>query len=645
MSLLESIDGPQDVRALSPAQVRQLADEIRAFLIASVGRTGGHLGPNLGVVELTLALHRAFDSPHDPILFDVGHQSYVHKIVTGRWRGFDRLKQAGGPSGYTNPAESEHDWTENQHASSSLAIAYGMARAFRLSGQTDRTVVTVIGDGAWTGGLGWEALNKIPAAKDLPVVFVVNDNGRSYTPTAGALAEQLTAMRTNPRYEQALELVRRNVSRTPLVGRSAYELLHGIKIGLKDVLAPQGMFADLGLKYIGPIDGHDVAAVERALGQAKQFGGPVLVHCVTRKGNGFKPAEEFTEDLFHTVGKLDADGHPIADDQKKWTDVFSAAMVQIGRRRADVVAITAAMLYPTGLAAFAERWPERTLDVGIAEQAAVATATGLALAGQHPVVALYSTFLNRAFDQVLMDVALHHCGVTFVLDRAGITGPDGPSHHGMWDMSLMQLVPGLRLAAPRDARRLVEALDEAVTVDDAPTVIRFSKQAVPAEIDAVQQIDGLDVLTHSERPRVLVVGYGEMVATALGVAERLGAQGIGVTVVDPVWALPVNPALLRLAAEHELVLTVEDNGVVGGCGARLSQELRAAGIYVPVREFGVPQRFIEHASREEILAEVGLTPQVIARFAIEQIAAADQRPAVDPEATRDVEDDEDRLGR
>jgi len=636
VALLESISSPADLRDLTDSELRDLAEEIRAFLITSVSRTGGHLGPNLGVIELTLAMHRVFDSPDDPMIFDTSHQSYVHKILTGRQAGFERLRMKGGMAGYTNPAESEHDWVENSHASTSLSYADGMAKAIRQRRRdgdgAERTVVALIGDGALTGGMAWEALNNIAAQPDLPLVVVVNDNGRSYTPTVGALANQLTAMRTNPRYEQILDLVKRNVSRAPLVGRSAYDLLHGIKIGLKDVLAPQGMFADLGLKYIGPIDGHDEPAIERALRQAKQFGAPVLVHCVTRKGNGFRPAEDFTEDLFHSVSKLDADGHPILNGvAPSWTKVFSAALVAAGERRPDVVAITAAMLYPTGLNAFAERWPERTFDVGIAEQHAVTSAAGLAMGGLHPVVAVYSTFLNRAFDQVLLDVALHGCGVTFVLDRSGITGPDGPSHHGMWDMSILQVVPGLQLAAPRDATRLAQALDRALEVDDAPTVIRFSKETVPADIDVVAERDGVDVVMQTDAPRVLVVAFGEMVRTGIGVGERLAAQGIGVTVVDPVWALPVNPVLATLAAEHDLVITIEDSSVVGGCGSRLSSELRAAGVFTPLREFGIPPRFIQHGSRAELLDDIGLTPQPIARYAVEAIAHQDERsePAVD----------------
>ena len=624
--LLRQVQSPADLKALDPAQLPRLADEIRAFLIENISRTGGHLGPNLGVVELTIALHRVFDSPGDPVVFDTGHQSYVHKILTGRQDAFPTLRQRGGLAGYPSRAESEHDWVENSHASTALSYADGLAKAIRLQHRAG-TVVAVVGDGSLTGGMAWEALNNIAETTDLPLVVLVNDNGRSYTPTVGGLAKHLTSLRTHRRYEQVLDLVKRGVSRAPVLGGPAYDVLHGVKSGLKDVLAPQGLFADLGLKYIGPVDGHDEQAVEQALTMAKQFGGPVLVHCLTRKGNGFEAAEAHEEDRFHAVGKIDAvTGRPLgAPGPQTWTDVFSEELVRLGARDERIVAITAAMTYPTGLHKFAAAFPERFFDVGIAEQHAVTSAAGLAMAGLHPVVALYATFLNRAFDQLLLDVAMHRCGVTFVLDRAGVTGPDGPSHHGMWDMSLSQLVPGLRLAAPRDATRLREALDVASQVDDGPTVIRYSKDAVPDDIPAVEVVDGLDVLLRAQTapPQVLVVGFGQLVATALEVGRRLVDHGIGATVVDPVWALPVNPALLDLARRHELVVTVEDNGVVGGCGARLAQEMRRAGVPTPLREFGVEQEFLEHGARAELLAQLGLAPQDIARTVVETIVAQD----------------------
>ncbi|WP_460741979.1 1-deoxy-D-xylulose-5-phosphate synthase [Mariniluteicoccus endophyticus] len=618
MPLLDRIGEPNDLRALDRIQLDELAAEIRAFLVTNVSRTGGHLGPNLGVVELTMALHRVFDSPRDPFIFDTGHQSYVHKILTGRREMFPTLRQKGGLSGYPSRAESEHDWVESSHASSSLSWAEGLAKGLHLQGADDRTVVAVIGDGALTGGMAWEAVNNIAVQKDLPLVIVANDNGRSYTPTVGGLADQLTGLRTDRRYEQTLDVLRQTVTNTPVVGKPAYEWLHGLKIGLKDVLAPQGLFADVGMKYVGPIDGHDITALERALRQAKNFGGPVIVHVITDKGRGFKAAEEHEEDRFHSVGKIDdVTGEPLsATVTRTCTDVFSEQMVEIGRRRKDVVAITAAMLHPTGLHRFAAAFPDRTFDVGIAEQHAATSAAGLSASGLHPVVAVYSTFLNRAFDQVLMDCALHRRGVTFALDRSGVTGPDGASHNGMWDMSILNVVPGIHLAAPRDEKRLRAALDTAVEIDDAVSVVRYGKDLRP-DVEPVDCRDGLDILRRDEDASVLVVAYGPMVETALEAADRLAQHGIGVTVVDPVWALPVNPALAALAVDHDLVLSIEDSGLVGGMGARLSQEFRRRGVFTPLREFGIEQRFLDQGSRSEILAELGLTAQDIARAATE----------------------------
>jgi 1-deoxy-D-xylulose-5-phosphate synthase len=636
--LLSSIRSPEDLRDLTLDQLQELSLEIRSFLIEQVCQTGGHLGPNLGVIELTLGVHRVFDSPRDPIIFDTGHQSYVHKILTGRQNQFRTLRQRHGLSGYPSLEESEHDWVANSHASTALSYADGLAKAIRLQ-RKPGTVVAFVGDGSLTGGMAWEALNNIAASDDLPLVVVVNDNGRSYTPTVGGVARRLTGLRTNPRYEQVLELVKRSVSRAPLVGNAAYDILHGIKIGLKDVLAPQGLFSDLGLKYIGPIDGHDIAEVERALRQAKRFRGPVLVHCITRKGNGFKAAEDHEEDRFHAVGKINATtGEAIgATLGQTWTELFSEELLRLGSNDQRIVAITAAMVYPTGLHRFARAFPDRCFDVGIAEQHAVTSAAGLAMGGLHPVVAVYSTFLNRAFDQVLMDVALHRCGVTFVLDRAGITGPDGASHHGMWDMSILQLVPGLQLAAPRDGLRFREALARSLAIDDAPSVLRFPKDVVPPDLPAVDQFDGMDILLRTEQPRVLVVALGQLAGTAVAVGERLSDQGIGVTVVDPVWALPVKQALVALARDHDLVITIEDNGVVGGYGSRLAQELRSGGVDTAVREFGIPQEFLPHGGRAQLLEEIGLTPQAIARYAVEAVVMADaalEQPVSEAESER-----------
>lgn len=611
MGVLETVGEPRDLRGLSDQQLDDLAVEIRDRLVATVSRTGGHLGPNLGMVEITLAMHRVFDSPRDRLIYDTGHQAYVHKLLTGRAGRFDTLRQAGGLSGYPCRSESEHDIVENSHASTSLSYADGLAKAYRLRGE-DRHVVALIGDGGLTGGMAWEALNNIADSDDLKLVIIVNDNGRSYSPTVGGMATHLTSLRTNPRYEGVLDLVKRNLGRTPLVGPPMYEVLHGVKKGLKDVLAPQGMFEDLGLKYVGPVDGHDRTAMESALAGAKRFGGPVIVHAVTRKGFGYDAAENDEEDNFHQVRPL--------NKPRGWTDVFSEELVAIGHRRPDIVAITAAMLHPTGLHRFAAEFPDRTFDVGIAEQHAVTSAAGLAMGGMHPVVAIYATFLNRAFDQVLMDVALHKCGVTFVLDRAGVTGEDGPSHNGMWDMSVLQLVPGLRLAAPRDGARVVELLNEAVDVTDAPTVLRFPKGPVFDDIEAIGRAGDCDVLVSTGRD-VLLIGIGSMAATAVDVAQRLGDQGFGVTVVDPRWVKPVDPALIELARQHRYVVSIEDNGRVGGCGSSIAQALREAGVDTPVRDFGIPQQFLDHAKRPAVLSTIGLTGQDLARDVIEMIAS------------------------
>ncbi len=620
MGLLASIHGPDDLKALDPAKLPDLAAEIRDFLVDAVSRTGGHLGPNLGAVELTLALHRVYDSPRDRILWDTGHQAYVHKILTGRQGGFARLRQQGGLSGYPNQAESEHDVIENSHASTALSYADGLAKAYAVRGERDRSVVAVVGDGALTGGMAWEALNNIAAA-DRPVVIVVNDNARSYAPTIGGLADHLAALRMSPSYEQVLEVVKSVLGRTPLVGQPLYEALHGIKRGLKDLVQPQVLFEDLGLKYLGPIDGHDVAAVEYALRRARDFGGPVIVHCVTRKGFGYQPAEDDETDCFHGVSVMDpVTGKPLSLGARSWTKVFSEEMVRIGAADPTAVAVTAAMLAPVGLAGFAAAYPDRVFDVGIAEQHAVTSAAGLALGGLKPVVCVYATFLNRAFDQVLMDVALHRLPVVFVLDRAGVTGEDGPSHNGMWDMSILQVVPGLAIAAPRDGARLRAQLTEAVARTAGPTVVRFPKGAVGADIPAVARQGNVDVLSRSGAPDVLLVSVGAMASTALEVADRVGHHGIGVTVVDPGWVKPLPPELVELAMEHWLVVSVEDNSRVGGVGAALAQLLRDQEVDTPVRDFGIPPEFLAQGSRAEVLAAAGLTAQSIARRVVESVA-------------------------
>ncbi len=627
MSLLESVRSPEDLKRLAPAQLPVLAAEIRDFLIAAVSRTGGHLGPSLGVVELTLALHRVFDSPRDKVVWDTGHQAYVHKIVTGRQEGFAGLRRQGGLSGYPSRAESEHDVVENSHASTALSYADGLAKAYRIRGE-DRHVVAVVGDGALTGGMCWEALNTI-AAGSLPIVIVVNDNGRSYDRTVGGLAEHLTRLRATQGYERTLAVVRSALSSTPVIGPHVYTALHGVKRGLKDYLQPQVLFEDLGLKYLGPIDGHDPAAVETALRAAKDFGGPVIVHAVTVKGYGYQPAIDDEADCLHGVGVFDpVTGKPIGTKARGFTHVFAEEIVRIGAERPDVVALTAAMLQPVGLQAFAGAYPERTFDVGIAEQHAVTSAAGLALGGLHPVVCLYATFLNRAFDQALMDVALHRLPVTFVLDRAGVTGEDGASHNGMWDLSILQVVPGIRIAAPRDGATLREELREALAVDDGPTVVRFPKGAVSQDFPALERLGPVDVLRRAPDDRVLLVAVGATAELGLEVAERCAAQGIGVTVVDPRWVAPVAPELVSLAGSYDLVVTVEDGGRIGGVGARLSQALRDAGVDVPARDLGIPPEFLAHGSVAQVKAAIGFTAQEVARRVVELVAQ--REPELEP---------------
>ncbi|CAM5716286.1 1-deoxy-D-xylulose-5-phosphate synthase [Mycolicibacterium aubagnense] len=622
--MLEQVRGPADLAHLSQPQLTELAAEIREFLVHKVAATGGHLGPNLGVVELTLALHRVFDSPHDPIIFDTGHQAYVHKMLTGRCPDFETLRMKGGLSGYPSRAESEHDWVESSHASTALSYADGLAKAFELSGYRNRHVVAVVGDGALTGGMCWEALNNIAAA-NRPIVIVVNDNGRSYAPTIGGLADHFAALRLQPGYEKALERGKHALRGVPVVGEFCYQCVHSIKAGIKDALAPQALFTNLGLKYVGPIDGHDEHAVEAALRHARGFNAPVIVHVVTRKGMGYSHAENDEAEQMHSTGIIDPHtGQSTAESVLGWTSVFSEELITQATKRRDIVAITAAMPGPTGLAAFRQRFPDRFFDVGIAEQHAMTSAAGLAMGGMHPVVAIYSTFLNRAFDQIMMDVALHKLPVTMVLDRAGVTGNDGASHNGVWDMSMLGIVPGIKVAAPRDAARLREELGEALAVSDGPTAVRFPKGAVGDDIPAVRRQHGVDILTEPAdglSDDVLLVAVGAFARMALVVADRLRKQGIGVTVVDPRWVLPVPAVIADLARAHKLVVTLEDNGVAGGIGSAVSASLRRAEIDVPCRDVGVPQEFQEHATRSEVLMSLGLTDQDVARQVTGWVAA------------------------
>jgi 1-deoxy-D-xylulose-5-phosphate synthase len=627
VGLLGTIGSPADLKRLSPEQLALLAAEIRDFLVAKVSRTGGHLGPNLGVVEMTLAMHRVFDSPRDRVLFDTGHQAYVHKMITGRQGGFDLLRQRGGLSGYPSRAESEHDLIENSHASTALSYADGLSKAFALRGE-DRHVVAVVGDGALTGGMCWEALNNIAAAKNR-LVIVVNDNGRSYAPTIGGLADHLSTLRLNPGYEKVLDLVKDALGSTPMVGRPVYEVLHAVKRGIKDAVSPQPMFEDLGLKYVGPVDGHDEQAMESALRRAKGFNAPVIVHAVTRKGYGYRPAEDDEADCLHGPSSaFDIEtGKLLAAPAVKWTHIFADELVKIADQRPDIVGITAAMAEPTGIAALAKKYPERAYDVGIAEQHAATSAAGLAMGGLHPVVAVYATFLNRAFDQVLLDVAMHRLPVTFVLDRAGITGPDGPSHYGIWDMSVFGVVPGLRIAAPRDAATLREELREAVAVDDGPTIVRFPTGTVAADLPAIRRAGQVDVLREEDDKDILLVAVGAFGKLGMEVAERLSEQGYGVTVADPRWVRPVPIDLAGLARRHRLVVTVEDGVRAGGVGDAVAAMLRDNDVDVPLRDFGVPAGFHPHGSRAEILSALGLTAQDVARAVTETVSRLDERVA------------------
>lgn len=621
MSILSSISQPSDLGQLSAAELGQLAKEIREHLIESVSRTGGHLGPNLGLVETTIAIHRVFDSPRDAIVFDTGHQSYVHKLLTGR-QDFSRLRQKGGLAGYPQRSESEHDIVESSHASSSLSWADGISRAFAATGQGERHVVAVIGDGALTGGMSWEALNNISDDNDRNLVIVVNDNGRSYAPTIGGFAKHLNAIRTERWYRRGLRASRKLFSKFGLLGRLAFSAARGAGQALVTAFAPRGIFPNLGIKYIGPIDGHDLAAMEHALNLAKNYEAPVIVHAITQKGRGYDPALSDEADQFHAVGQINPEtGLPIKNGRSQsWTSIFADEVVTLADERPELVGITAAMLIPVGLNRFAEKYPDRVYDVGIAEQHAVASAAGMAFGGLHPIVAVYATFMNRAFDQVVMDVALHKAGVTFVLDRAGVTGPDGASHHGVWDLAILQAVPGIRIAAPRDGSRLREELAEAVAVNDAPTVIRFPKGAVLPDIAAeLRTSDGVDVLKRSPAKDVLIVSVGPFAAVSLEVADLLKAQGIGATVVDPRWIIPVPHSVVELARDHRLVVTIEDGLRVGGIGTRVRQEMRRHGVDTGLNEVGVPSEFLEHAERGEIFERLGLTAQSIARDIVEQV--------------------------
>jgi len=612
--MLDNIKSPEDLKALSYNQLEDLSGEIRKYLIEQVSKSGGHLGPNLGVVELTIAIHRVFESPKDVVVFDTGHQSYVHKLLTGRSLGFNKLRQRGGVAGYPNRQESEHDVVENSHASTALSWSDGIAKGFSLTNQKDRTVVCVVGDGALTGGMSWEALNNIAASKNEKLVIIVNDNERSYSPTIGGVATYLSTLRTTSGYERFLDWGKGVLEKTPVVGQPIYETLHGVKKGIKDIVAPQGMFEDLGLKYFGPVDGHNIDAVEKALKIAKDYDAPVLVHVITEKGKGYAPAIQDEAEKFHAVGVVDPEtGVPLAKGGKSWTSVFSDELVKIGSERKDVVALTAAMMGPTGLDKFQKSFPDRTFDVGIAEQHATTAAAGMAYAGLHPVFAVYSTFLNRAFDQLLLDVALHKAGVTFVLDRAGITGDDGPSHNGIWDLALTGIVPTLHVAAPRDGQQLRETLREALDISDAPSLIRFPKGVVNPDIPAFERRDGVDVLYRGESADILLVSIGAFAAIAVEAAGQAYREGVGVTVIDPRWVKPLPESLVTMAQRYKSVVVLEDGIKHGGIASTISELFRESQLNVPVHSIGVPLTFLEHAKRNEILEDLGITVQNITR--------------------------------
>ncbi|WP_297009078.1 1-deoxy-D-xylulose-5-phosphate synthase [uncultured Corynebacterium sp.] len=615
LPILGTVSSPADLRSLDGPTLVRLAAEIRSFLVKKVSVTGGHLGPNLGVVELTLAIHRVFNSPSDPVIFDTGHQAYVHKIVTGRWGLFDTLRHSDGLSGYPARDESPHDWTESSHGSASLSYADGLAKAFALTGQTDRRVVALIGDGALTGGMAWEALESIADGSDRPVVIVVNDNGRSYAPTVGGLARTLADLRD------------RAVTGRRGAGPAAADrrLIRRLRRHPTGDVPPRTLFGDLGLAYLGPVDGHDLPALESVLRRARDLGGPVIVHAVTEKGHGYAPALADDTDRMHCIDGVGArtgtapDGR--GEQRRHWVDVFAGDLVRLGDLREDIVAVTAAMPGPTGLTGFAERHPDRVFDVGIAEQHAVTSAAGLALGGLRPVVAVYSTFLNRAFDQLLMDIGLLRLPVTFVLDRAGITGPDGPSHNGMWDLSITAVVPGIRIAAPRDGIRLTGALERCLAVSDGPTVLRFPKGELPPAVPALRGTVDYDVLAEPEEdpvdtPLILVVNYGAMTGPSFAVTEALIAAGCAVVLIDPVWVSPPAASVVDLADAADLVITVEDNGVHGGAGQQLHRAMVSAEVDTPVRYLAEDQTFPAHGTRAEVMAGYGLDEASAARRAL-----------------------------
>lgn len=606
MNLLETITGPEDIRQLDQDQLEALATEIRDRIVTTVNANGGHLGSNLGAVELTLAIHRVFNSPQDPILWDTGHQAYVHKLITGRNEGFDRLRKPGGLSGYPSRTESAHDWIENSHASTVLSYAYGLARGFRDLGETDRHVVAVIGDGALTGGMAFEGLNNLGHA-GLDCVIVLNDNGRSYAPTISKLSDSLVKLRISSTYRRNQQRIERLVRDIPGVGELMERGWGSAKAAVREMFEPPAFFEDLGVGYLGPIDGHDLTGIEKALASAKDMGGPTVVHVLTQKGRGYAPAENDTVKNLHDMSDL---------KPGSYTAAFSDELLVQAAKRPELVAITAAMPDSTGLLPMIERFPDRVIDVGIAEQHAVTAAAGMAMAGLRPVFAVYSTFLTRAIDQVNLDVGLHGQPVVFCLDRAGITGDDGASHHGILDMVLLSKVPGMTIFAPSSYQELQRMLDDALDLCiDGPAAIRFPKTAaVHVGTDEVGSGLSARKVSGDQNPTVCIIGVGKMVATAAEAADLLRAEGIACTVWDPRVVKPLDPEMLHDAAAHRVVVTIEDGLREGGIGAAIADALRdLAPVGGPsVRVLGVPVAYLPHGKPDQILADLGLdTPGVV----------------------------------
>ena len=621
--LLDTVNHPADIRKLDKGQLLQLCDELRQEVISAVSVTGGHLGAGLGVVELTVAIHYVFDTPADKLIWDVGHQCYPHKVVTGRRDRIRTIRMGGGLSGFTKRSESEYDPFGAAHSSTSISAAIGFAIASKLDRAPTRAIA-VIGDGAATAGMAYEAMNNAAAAGSRLVV-ILNDNDMSIAPPVGSLRNALARLVSSGKYLTPRKFAAKLAGLMPKPMRDAAERLEEYARGM---VTGGTLFEELGFYYVGPVDGHDILSLVEILENVRDSDhGPMLIHAVTQKGKGYAPAES-SADKYHGVVKFDV----VTGQQDKgpgggppaYTKVFADALVAEATRDPKVVAITAAMPTGTGLDQFEKSFPDRMFDVGIAEQHALTSAAGMAFGGLHPVVAVYATFLNRAFDQLLMDVALHKAGVTIVLDRAGVTGPDGASHHGMWDMAMVQIVPGLHLAAPRDASRLREELREAVAIEDAPSVIRYSKGTVGAEVEAIERLgDGVDVLARrpagSSDNDVLIVSVGAMSELALDVSNRLGAQGISSTVVDPRWLLPVRKSIIALASHHRLVVCIEDGVRAGGVGSRIRQEMRAAGVDTALNEVGLPVEFLDHGTRSQVLERVGLTAQQITHDVVAQV--------------------------